>query len=311
MQPGGTMQRGPSSTYVISLTPFTAEHRLDEPALRRHLQRMASAGIGVYLGGSGSGEGYTLSMAEQRRVLEIGVEELSGRVPVRAMGVEPRTAAQMIDFGGLAADAGVDAMQCYSLDQGHGNHPTPKELERYLCDVLEAAQVPVVLSSHQAVGYFIPPSLIGWLLDRFDNVVGVNTTSPDVSYLLRMIEAIAGRAEVHVGGPMLALTCLALGGQGYLSSDGNLAPRLCVSVVERWDEGDFAGAADAYRRLIRLFAATRDHGGIVATKAALGLLGLAGGWPRPPRLAVPDDQLPALRAEMIDSIGLFDIEGFA
>ena len=311
MQPGGTMPRGSSSTYVISLTPFTAEHRLDESALRRHLQRMASAGIGVYLGGSGSGEGYTLSMAEQQRVLEIGVEELSGRVPVRAMGVEPRTSAQMIDYGDLAADVGVDAMQCYSLDQGHGNRPSPKELDRYLCDVLDAARVPVVLSSHQAVGYLLPPSLVGSLLDRFDNVVGVNATSPDVSYLLRMIEAVDGRAEVHVGGPMLALTCLALGGQGYLSSDGNLAPRLCVSVVQRWNDGDFAGVTDAYHRLMRLFAATRDHGGIIATKAALELLGLPGGWPRPPRLAVPDDRLPALRADMIDAIGLADIEGFA
>ena len=50
---------------------------------------MAAAGIGVYLGGGGSGEGYVLSADEARRLLQIGVEELKGKVPVRAMGVDP------------------------------------------------------------------------------------------------------------------------------------------------------------------------------------------------------------------------------
>jgi 4-hydroxy-tetrahydrodipicolinate synthase len=307
MHPGGSGTRRGSSTYVISLTPFTADHRLDEAGLRGHLRRMADAGVGVYLGGSGSGEGYTLSPDEHRRVLEIGVEELSGRVAVRAMGVEPRTAAQMIELAVLAAEVGVDAMQCYSLDQGHGNRPSPRELERYLVEVLDAAQLPVVLSSHQAVGYFIPPPLMASLLDRHENIVGVNVTNSDVSYLLRVIEAVDGRAEVHVGGPMLALNCLAMGGPGFLSSDANLAPRLCNSVVTRWDVQDLAGAVDSYQRLMRLFAATREQGGIVATKAALGLLGLPGGVPRPPRLPVPDDRLPALRVALLDGLELSDM----
>ena len=43
-----------------------------------------------------------------------------------------------------------------------------------------------------------------------------------------------------------ALSCLALGGQGFLSSEGNLAPRLCVSVVEAYGRADFAAAETAY-----------------------------------------------------------------
>ena len=64
------MARVPS-VYVISLTPFDEREQLDEPALRAHLQRMQAAGIGVYAGGAGSGEAYTLSPDEMRRVLEI------------------------------------------------------------------------------------------------------------------------------------------------------------------------------------------------------------------------------------------------
>ena len=55
-------------------------------------------------------------------------------------------------------------------------------------------------------------------------------------------------------------------------------------MIERFVAGDLAGCSDAYRTLMRLFGATRDCGGIVATKAALGILGLPGGVPRRPRL---------------------------
>ena len=38
------------STFVISITPFDAAGRIDEPGMRAHLRRMVAAGIGVYIG---------------------------------------------------------------------------------------------------------------------------------------------------------------------------------------------------------------------------------------------------------------------
>src|SRR5580692_11523738 len=94
----GAVDPARASTFVISITPFTQDGALDEAAVRGHLRRMAAAGIGVYLGGGGSGEGYVLSPDETKRLLQIGVEELQGKVPVRAMGVEPRTSLDMIEY---------------------------------------------------------------------------------------------------------------------------------------------------------------------------------------------------------------------
>ncbi len=301
---------GALSTFVISVTPFTADEALDEVGLRAHLARLGAGGVGVYLGGSGSGEGYTLTRDELRRVLEVGVEELSGVVPVRAMGVEPRSARQTIELGRVAAEVGVDAMQLYSLDMGHGNRPRPDELERYLTDVLDAVELPVVLSSHQAAGYYLPVELIGRLVARYDLIIGVNATNQDLTYLVRLLDTVAGRVDVHVGGPMQALSCLALGGQGYLSSEGNVAPRLCRSVVESFARGDLAASHAAYARVMRMFSETRRLGGLPATKAMLMLLGLPGGSPRRPRLPVPD----AVRAELasvLDALDLRAVEGLA
>ena len=159
------MTRVPS-VYVISLTPFDEKERLDEGALRAHLQRMKTAGIGVYAGGAGSGEAYTLSLDEMRRVLEIAVEELQGSVPVRAMGVEPRTAKEMVAFGKLCGQVGVDAMQVYSLDIGHVGKPSNDEIERYLDDVLSSIEVPAVISTHFSVGYFVPVTVMSSVSSR-------------------------------------------------------------------------------------------------------------------------------------------------
>jgi 4-hydroxy-tetrahydrodipicolinate synthase len=53
--PSGALEPSLASTFVISITPFTADGSFDESGIRRHLRRMADAGVGVYLGGGGSG----------------------------------------------------------------------------------------------------------------------------------------------------------------------------------------------------------------------------------------------------------------
>lgn len=299
-----------ASTFVISLTPFTANGALDDGALREHLRRLGRSGIGVYVAGSGSGEGYSLDRAERRRVMEIASEELSGVVPVRVMGVEPRTAGEAIELGADTVATGLDAMQLYSLDMGHGYQPRRQELETYLHTVLEAVECPVVISTHQSVGYLYPIDVLASAVDTYDHVIGLNVTTPDIPYLASVVDAIDGRVDLHVGGPMHAMTALALGAQGYLSSEGNLAPRLCVSVIDAYSSGDRQRTDASFRELIRLFGATQAAGGIIATKAVLRSFGSAGEWPRAPRLDHPSDAVDAL-IRLVAATGLAEREGLS
>jgi 4-hydroxy-tetrahydrodipicolinate synthase len=257
---------------------------------------MAAAGVGVYVGGSGSGEGYSLSTAERDRVFEVAAEELSGRVPARAMGVEPRSAAEMVELATAAAKAGLDAVQVYSLDLGHGHLPSPREVERYLREVLGTVDGPLVVSTHQAAGYRIEVDLLASLLTDHPHVIGVNCTHADLGYLAAVIDAAGGR-DVHVGGPAQALTAMALGATGYLASEANLSPALCRQVVDAFDAGDLDGAAGCFASVVRLSTLLYGHGGTRATKAVLTALGLPGGYPRPPQLPVDADEAAAVLAE--------------
>ena len=296
-------------TFTISITPFAQDGAVDEDRLRGHLKRLGSAGIGVYVGGGGSGEGYTLSAEENRRLLAIAVEELKGVVPIRAMGVEPRTARQMIDFLSDAEGAGVDAAQVYSLDVGHGHVPTPPELDAYFDEVLSQSRMKLVLSTHQSVGYVIPTPVIIALFERHPHLIGLNISHQDPNYLRTLCDALGDRIDICVGGPHQAPMALALGAQGFLSSEGNLAPKLCCAVIAAAKAGDNALFLELWGKLLRLFMALYGNGGIRVTKAVIEAVGLPGGYPRKPRLPSEEDGLKRAMA-VVDEIGLAAIEGW-
>jgi 4-hydroxy-tetrahydrodipicolinate synthase len=307
MSPPGRPATQALTCSVIAITPFADDGSLDEAGVRAHLRRMRDAGIGVYVGGGGSGEGFTLSGDETRRLLRVAVDELDGRV--RAMGVEPRTAAQMLAFTEDAAAAGVEAVQVYSLDPGHGHRPTMPEVQRYFDEVLDACALPAVLSTHQSVGYRVPVPMMHDLVTRHDCVVGVHCSHADVMYLAALVDAVGDRVPISVGGPLQALTAVGLGAHGFLASEANLAPRLCASLCAAVDQGDLPAAAQAFGVLARLHELLYGNGGIRVTKAVLGRLGLPGGAVRPPQQVPADDVVDAVLTR-VRELGIPAIEGW-
>ena len=274
------------STYVVAITPFADDGSIDEAAVRAHLRRMADAGITAYVGGGGSGEGFTLTDTETQRLLEVAVEELGG--DVRAMGVEPRTADQMVAFTEVAAAAGVEACQIYSLEPGHGHRPTMGEVRHYFDEVLGTCPVPAVLSTHQSVGYRVPVEMISSLAEQHSSLIGVNCSHADIGYLARIVDAVGDRLEICVGGPLQTLTALGVGAHGFLSSEANLAPRLVAALRSAVAAGDLAATLDHFGQLARLHDLLYGRGGIRATKAVLDHLGLPGGRVRPPQIRADD-----------------------
>lgn len=291
------------STFCCSVTCFDADGRLDEAALRTHFSRVADAGPGLYVGGSSPGEGYSLTAAEVDRLLRIAVEAAGGRVPVRAMGVEPRNADQMCEFLRLATKTGVDACQIYSLDVGHGWKPLPGELEAYFRRSLDSCPLPAILSSHSFMGYNVPIDMIERLAADYDNLIGVNLTTPDILHLSEAIARLTPRLEIHVGGPMHAITGMALGGNGFLSSEANMAPRLCQSVVAHFAAGPHEKAYEAYAGVMALMVAVTTYPGasVRRVKAAMRHLGLPGVGLRGPNAPIDEKDLPAL-ARQLDAV---------
>ncbi|MSQ25289.1 MAG: dihydrodipicolinate synthase family protein [Dehalococcoidia bacterium] len=296
------------STYVISLTCFNEKDEFDKEMQRAHFKRLAASGIGVYVGGGGSGEAFVLSPEEYRQLVQVASEELKGKVPFRVMGREPRSAKEFIGLYEISKPYNPDAIQLYSLDAGHGRGTPMRMLEAYFRDLLDAIPIPCVLSSHQAAGYFIPIPMLKALKKEYKQIIGFNVTNPDIRYLTEIRAEFGDSVELHVGGPVQALQCLVLGGQGFLTSEANLVPKLCVSIIEHYKRGDMQKCFDAYAHLLKVFWKMSQFQFASGAKPALQVLGLPGGVARRPRLNVSAEEREVVR-KWVEELRIKEIEG--
>jgi 4-hydroxy-tetrahydrodipicolinate synthase len=298
--------------FSMVVTPMHPDGSIDEGGLRAHLRRMVAAKVGVYLGSGGSGEGHALTLDELGLVYRIGVEECRGKVPVYCNPPESRSAAEMLAKSARAVEAGVDLVQFYQLDAGHGRQPVVAEQERYFRDLLEGTDHPVGIAIHSAVGYLAPSELVIRLCADYPHVKVVNLPiGPSLSYMVRVRDAIRPDIKIYMG-IQTVLPGLVLGAWGAQVTEPNQVPYLSQAVVDRFVDGDMAGAAEAYAYVLRATDVI-DMGRTVSAdgpKAALKALGYDVGPPRPPRVPVDDATVERMR-EAFARLGIADAEARA
>jgi 4-hydroxy-tetrahydrodipicolinate synthase len=295
--------------FSMVVTPMHADGTLDEEGIRAHLRRQIDAGVGVYLGSGGSGEGHALELDELGRLYEIGAEECKGKVPVYCNPPESRSAKEMLAKTQKAIDAGVDLVQFYQLDAGHGRQPALAEQEMYFRDLLEATDYPVGLSIHLAVGYLAPSTLVTQLCADYPQIKLVNIPyGPPLNYLVRLRDTIREDIKIYVGMHNV-LGGLAMGAWGAQVTEPNQIPNLCQSVCDHWAAGRVAEAAEAYAHVLRVTDVIELGRRVSADgpKAALKALGIDVGPPRHPRVPVDDATIEKMRQEFA-RLGTLDLE---
>lgn len=266
------------------MTPFDSSGEIDEPALVTQAHRVADNGLGLWLASSGTAEGNTLSAAEMNRIADTVVGEVGDRAFVAAMGSEPRTAQQAIEFGRRMTDAGVAAVQVGPLDPGHSFLPSVPELQAFYDEVLNALEVDCVLASHMSVGYDVPVAV----LEEFSAhpaVIAVTTTQlREYTYTPRVLRQLVGQVPVLAGSPVHMLEAFAAGASGVVSSfDANVAPQLYRQLGDAFESNQLDSTFAAYTRLSHLFLRILGSGALSMAKEILNQLGVEVGHPRPPR----------------------------
>jgi 4-hydroxy-tetrahydrodipicolinate synthase len=221
----------------MAATPMHEDFSIDEDGLRTHLRRLVAARNGIYLGSGGAGEGHSLSPAELRRVYEIGVEEARGKVPVYANPRESRTAEAMYEVAKQAVEAGVDMVQLYQVDAGHGMVPTLAEQEAYFSYLLDRIEIPVALSMHVFSGFLATPALLAKLCERYPQIKAINVMGPPDRYFMQLRDTLPASVRLYTG--IAGLPTLAtLGAVGALSAENNCIPNVCRRVGDAITAGD-------------------------------------------------------------------------
>ena len=311
------LDRNPT-VFCMSVTPFTTDDRVDEQGLRGHLRRLVAVGCGVYLGSGGSGEGHALSLEELEKLYSIGVEECKGKVPTYANPREARSAKQMLEVCHIAHKAGIEVVQLYPLDGGHGMKPTVAEQELYYRDLLDNISYPVSVSIHpMAVGYTTPPPLIEKLVRDYKQIVALNVMAgqPMSVFVQFRDKAWAVRPSIKLYTSMSSvLECMMQGASGCLATEPNIAPRLSKQVLDLFMAGELERAGETMNHLLRLNSMlgriSPTAGPARGIKAAMQVLGVPGGNGnlRRPYLPLPEKERNEIAAEL-EAMGLKKLEG--
>lgn len=310
---------GEPTTFCMSITPFTPTFAVDEVEYRRHLTRLVEAGVGVYLASPGSGEGHALSSDELRLIYRVGVEVGKGKVPICANLPEARSVGQLLDKARLAIAAGVDVVQIYTVDPGHGMRPTEAEQEAFYREALDAIDHPTGLSVNLlAGGYLTPIGLLKRLCADYRQIAFINVLQPPTAYLAELMEAVGPGVAFYSAAEML-VECLTLGGQGCLTGHANVVPFLVRSIGRYHAARRLEKCGQSLLDLFRLNRAVAPFGldanappqwSARWLKAAMKVLGLPGhsdGRMRPPYLSPAPEDIEAL-ASILDAIDLVGME---
>jgi 4-hydroxy-tetrahydrodipicolinate synthase len=262
--------------FTALVTPFTADGRFDEAALRRLVRWQVLAGIDGLVPVGTTGEAPTLTLAERERVIAITVETVAERssrprVPVVA-GTGTNDTVATIAATRRAAELGADAALVVAP---YYNRPDGRMLEAHFRAVADDGGLPIVVYNVPSrTGTNVPADTFLRLAEH-PRVVAIKEASGNLEQIARICRERPRDVAVLAGDDAWTLPILALGGDGVVSVASNEIPGELVAMCDAARASDWDGARRIHERWLPLFFANfAGAPNPVPAKAALRLMGL-------------------------------------
>jgi len=253
---------------VALVTPFD-DAGVNEAVLRELVRFQRQEGTDAIIVCGSTGEAATMSPEEQRRALEIVLDELGGAIPV-IMGCGGSDTRQVTRLARQAAEAGADAVLVSAPPY---NKPTQKGLLAHYHAVLEAQDRPLIVYNVPGrTSVNILPATIAELA-RSEQVIGVKEACGDISQVAELARLLEDRALIWSGNDDQTVPIMALGGVGIISVLANVAPNATRRMAHLFLDGDVTGARRLQLQLLPLIAALFAESNPIPVKTGVGLLG--------------------------------------
>ncbi|HEX6589587.1 MAG TPA: 4-hydroxy-tetrahydrodipicolinate synthase [Longimicrobiales bacterium] len=280
---------------VALVTPFRGDD-IAEDVLRALVRFHIGHGTDALIVCGSTGEAATMSVEEQRRAVEIAIDENDGRLPV-IVGCGGSSTREVVRLAENAAQAGADALLVSGPPY---NKPTQKGLMLHVRAVLDAADRPVVLYNvpgRSAVNML--PATVAALADD-DRVIAIKEASGDLSQVAEVARLTAGRLALYSGNDDQVLPVMSLGGRGVISVLANIAPAAVSRMAKAYLDGATAEATQLQLRYLPLIQAIFVESNPIPVKAAVAMLGFQVGGMRLPLTEATAGTRERLAAAMRD-----------
>ena len=284
-----------SGVGTALITPFASTGALDDAAVRRLARRQVVAGVHFLVPCGTTGETPTLSPAERRRIVEICVEEASGRALVLA-GAGGYDTREVIHAAAEMEKAGAHGLLSVTP---YYNRPTPEGLFEHYKAIADSTPLPIVVYNVPGrTGCNVDPATLTRLA-TIKNIVGVKEASGNVTQMAEICARVPKDFLVLSGDDALTLPLMAIGGRGIISVASNEVPAEMVQLVEAAERGDFAGARHWHEKLLPIMQINfieSSPGPVKFAMASMGLCELSYRLPMvPPRAASQEKILAVLK----------------
>jgi len=250
------------------VTPFR-DGKVDEPALRALVEfQVASGSNGIVPCGT-TGESPTLDHEEHRRVIDVVLEAVNGRIPVIA-GTGSNSTAEAIGLTRHAKQAGADAAL---IVLPYYNKPTQKGLLEHCRAIADACALPLVLYNIPGrTGCNMLPETVA-LLAEHPNIVGLKEATGNLEQMTQDIVLCGDKLCFLSGDDTLTLPLMAVGGAGVISVVSNIVPGDVAAMTQAFLTGDWKRARELHLRLFPLSQAMFYETNPIPVKTALAMLG--------------------------------------
>jgi 4-hydroxy-tetrahydrodipicolinate synthase len=159
------------------ITPLDENEKLDEGGLRRLINYVMKGGVhGIFVIGS-TGEFYGLSFEDKKKIVEIAMEEVNGRIPVYvgASAITTRDCIRLAEMAKSYEAAAITVLTPMFIT------PNEKELYDHFAAIAKAVDIPnVIYNNPERTGVNMSAGLVEQLAD-IDNIVAAKDTSGDMT----------------------------------------------------------------------------------------------------------------------------------
>lgn len=280
-------------TYTVMVTAFDAQGRLDLDAQARFTDWQVREGIHGLIPLGSTGEFLSLTPEERRAVAKCVVDTVAGRVPV-LVGAGAESTDEVIDNVAMAEEVGADGTM---IIPPFYSTPTWDELIHHFGRIGEAARTPVMIYNNPATANVdLTPDLVAEL-SRLPRIDYIKESTMDVTRIRDILEMSDGRMTVFGG--IMGFESFVEGAEGWVAVGSNILPgKLARLFTLTADDEDYNAARALYREVLPIIRLVAGHRYVSGSKAALDMIGMPMGQPRPPRLPLPEAEMPKVRAAL-------------
>jgi 4-hydroxy-tetrahydrodipicolinate synthase len=263
--------------YPALVTPFD-ENGINEKQYRRLIDYVIKMGATGIVPCGTTGEFTSMTMEEKIECIRIACDAAKGRVPVMA-GTGAAYTADVVKITRRAAEFGASAALVVSP---YFLKPTDKEIYDHFERIANNSDIPIfVYNIPQVSGVPIHWTLVDGLRE-IDGIAGMKDSSGNLINLTTILVRKPENFQVVVGHDEVALPALASGCDGAILASANVFPDRYIKMQASLASGDLKDALLTQRSLQKILRIFVNHGGGLAVKAALNMMGIPVGLAKLP-----------------------------